>query len=132
MNGRTAIVPAHAIVPLPPEVRSAASVRAAVRLDELQALHPQHELFAVWYRQDPKAPFAVVMRISKARIAADGWPLLVDAERRVVRIDPPDPEAFAPPAPEPRRQTFAQRERDREAAEQGREFAASPEGVDGV
>jgi hypothetical protein len=126
------MIPPEAIVPLSPAIRSAAAVRAAVQLEALEALHPQHELFVVWCRQDPLEPFAVVMRIPTARILADGWPYFVDRERRVMRIDPPDPEAFAPPLPPEHRSTYAERAAAALEARAGRDWAASPEGLDGV
>jgi hypothetical protein len=113
------------VIALDSGIRSTAAVRAAVGLEALQELHPAHELFVVWCRIDPLRPYAIVCKISRARIAEHGWPILVDPERRVLRLDPPDPAWFPPPAPEPRRLTHA----EREAINEARELAAG-NGVD--
>lgn len=76
---------------LPANVRSAASVRAFVRLEELAALNPQHELFVIWNYQVPGSPFAVVMRMPKRRVEEAGWPFFVDRESRVMEM-----RSFAP------------------------------------
>lgn len=83
------IIPPEAIIPLSPKIQSAAAVRAAVGFDDHVAMHPHQEIFVLWFRQDPANPFAVVMRIPKPRIAKDGWPLIVDADTRVVAFEAP-------------------------------------------
>jgi hypothetical protein len=82
------------IILLPPGANSAAAVRAAIGFEARLAEHPMHELFALWYRGAPSwkpgAPrgdsFAVLMRIPKARIQAEGWPLIVDPDTRLAEI----------------------------------------------
>jgi hypothetical protein len=81
------MISAEAIVPLSRECRSAAAVRAAVNFDGLVAANPMHEIFIMWFRHVPDAPFAVPMRISKARVAKDGLPLIVDPETRVCEVN---------------------------------------------
>jgi hypothetical protein len=75
------------IIPLPRGANSAAAVRAAVEFERHVVEHPQHEIFVLWCTFFPQNPFAVVMRISKARIRTEGWPIFVDQETRVMRID---------------------------------------------
>jgi hypothetical protein len=90
------------IIPLPRGANSAAAARGAVEFERHVIEHPQHEIFVLWCTFFPQNPFAVVMRISKARIRAEGWPIFVDPETRVMRIDggatatPRDPRLGAP------------------------------------
>lgn len=77
---------------LPTNVRSAASVRNYVGFDELAAKHPGHELFIIWNTQVPGSPFAVVMRIPKAKVSTVGWPLIIDQESRILEMRAPVPD----------------------------------------
>jgi hypothetical protein len=74
------------IIPLPRGANSAAAVRAAVEFERHVVEHPQHEIFVLWGAYLPQNPFAIVMRIPKARVRSDGWPLYVDQETRVMHI----------------------------------------------
>jgi hypothetical protein len=75
------------IIPLARGANSAAAVRGAVEFERHVVEHPMHEIFVLWCTFFPQNPFAVVMRIPKARIRAEGWPIFVDPETRVMRID---------------------------------------------
>lgn len=77
------------IIPLPAHANSAAMVRAAVQFEVQVVENPRHEIFVLWCTCIPGNPFAVVMRIPKARILAEGWPIYIDSETRVMRIDGP-------------------------------------------
>jgi hypothetical protein len=74
------------IIPLPRGANSAAAVRGAVEFERHVVEHPQHEIFVLWCTILPQNPFAIVMRIAKARIRAEGWPLYIDHETRVMQI----------------------------------------------
>lgn len=82
-----AAVDVHLLSPL---TVSAAKVREEVGLEQFALLYPRDELFVLWFRQDPSNQFAVLMRISKDRIAKNGWPLIVDPETRVTEFNRPE------------------------------------------
>jgi hypothetical protein len=87
------ITPAHVHI-VPAEVQSDAALRAFVGFDEHAALYPQHELFVLWFRQDPRETYAVLMAFPRPRELSDDywrkeWPLIVDPETRVVQFTGP-------------------------------------------
>jgi hypothetical protein len=84
------ITPAHVHI-VPPDIQSDAALRKYLGFDEHAALYPKHELFVLWFRQDPRETFAVLMSIPRSRPDLSywhrEWPLIVDPETRVVRFD---------------------------------------------
>jgi hypothetical protein len=87
------ITPAHVHL-VPADIQSDAALRAFLGFDEHAALYPQHELFVLWFRQDPRVTYAVLMALPRTRrdLGDDywqkEWPLIVDPDTRVVRFDP--------------------------------------------
>lgn len=88
-------VPLEAIVLLPPEVNTRLKVFAFVGFEDLQAAHPQLELFVAVWKVDPANPYAVVFGLPKAVIAERGWPVWVDPEKRWVMVRPIPAEELA-------------------------------------
>jgi hypothetical protein len=88
------ITPAHVHI-VPPEIQSDASLRAFLGFDDHAALYPQHELFVLWFRQDPRETYAVLMALPRTTDALGDdywqkeWPLIVDPETRVVQFTGP-------------------------------------------
>jgi hypothetical protein len=64
-----------AVVCIPPEINTIGLLREYMRIDELQAEHPAHDLFIVAYKTHPDNPFAVLMRLPKElRTSRDAGP----------------------------------------------------------
>ncbi len=76
------LVPPEAIVPIPPGLRTRTALMEALAIDELREAYPNHEFFVVVWKTLPDNPFAVVFRVTKARIAERGWPIQIDPEKR--------------------------------------------------
>lgn len=89
------IVPREAIVLLPPEVNTRLKVLAFVGLEDLQAAHPELELFVAAWKVDPANPFAVVFGLPKAVIDERGWPVWIDPAKRWVMVRPIPAEELA-------------------------------------
>lgn len=87
------ITPAHLHI-VPSHIQSDAALRAFLGFDDHAVLYPQHELFVLWFRHDWDDTYAVLMALPRSRrdLGDDywqkEWPLIVDPDTRVVRIDP--------------------------------------------
>lgn len=82
------LVPAEAIVLLPPEANTRLKVFAHLGFADLQAAHADLELFVYAWKVDPGNPFCVVLGIPKETIRERGWPLIVDPAKRWVMARP--------------------------------------------
>jgi hypothetical protein len=79
-----------AVVCIPPEINTIGLLREYMRIDELQAEQPAHDLFIVAYKTHPDNPFAVLMRLPRELHIQGRWPVEVDYDSRVVVVYPPN------------------------------------------